>query len=161
MKLTDIPIGANAPHEVNVVIEISQGSSNKVEYHSEWGVFVLDRTLYSPLYYPCNYGFVPSTLFDDGDPLDILILSSHPIAMGTLVSARPVGLLKMRDDKGPDDKVIAVFAHDPRYEEVQDLTDLPEHQRKEIQHFFQVYKDLEDKDVVVEDWHPAERARDT
>src|SRR5256714_11893203 len=147
MNLADMPIGDKAPDEVNVVIEIPQGSSNKVEYNNELGVFVLDRTLYSPLYYPCNYGFVPSTLFEDGDPLDILVLSSHPIAMGTLVAARPVGLLRMRDDKRPDDKVIAAFARDPRYKEVQDLTDLPEHQRKEIQHFFQIYKDLEDKDV--------------
>ncbi len=160
MNLTEIPVGPNAPHEVNVIVEISQGSSNKVEYHAGWNAFVLDRTLFSPLYYPCNYGFVPSTLFDDGDPLDILVLSSHPIAMGTVVSARPVGMLRMRDDKGVDDKIIAVFSHDPRYEQVRRLSDVSEHSRKEIHHFFQIYKELEDKAVDVEGWHPVEMAHD-
>ncbi len=160
MNLAQIPVGPKAPFEVNVVIEISQGSSNKVEYHAEWGAFVLDRTLFSPLYYPCNYGFVPSTLFEDGDPLDILVLSSHPIAMGTVVVARPVGLLRMHDDKGPDDKVIAVFAHDPRFEHVRRLSDLSEHRKKEIHHFFQVYKDLEDKAVDVEGWHSVTAAHE-
>jgi inorganic pyrophosphatase len=159
-NLTLIPVGEKAPHEVNVVIEISQGSSNKVEYNAQWGAFVLDRTLYSPLYYPCNYGFVPGTLFEDGDPLDSLVLSSHPIAMGTVLNARPVGVLRMRDDKGPDHKIIAVFAHDPRYEDVRRLDDLSEHVRKEIVHFFRVYKELEDKAVDVEGWHPSESAHD-
>jgi inorganic pyrophosphatase len=160
MNLHDIPLGDNAPREINVVIEIPQGSSNKVEYDPRWGVFTLDRTLYSPLYYPCNYGFVPSTMFEDGDPLDILVVSSHPIAMGMVVCARPVGVLRMHDDKGQDDKVIAVFARDPRYEHVRRLSDLSEHRRKEIVHFFQVYKDLEDKTVDVEGWHPVDIAQD-
>ena len=160
VNLTRIPAGERVPREVNVVIEISQGSSNKVEYHPEWGAFVLDRTLYSPLYYPCNYGFVPSTLFDDGDPLDILVLSSHPIPQGTVLTARPLGVLRMRDDKGQDDKIIAAFSHDPRYEHMQTLEDLPEHLRKEIVHFFEVYKNLEDKTVDVEGWHPVERAHE-
>src|SRR5438477_3942037 len=158
MNLHEIPIGDDAPREVNAVIEIPQGSSNKIEYDPEWGVFALDRTLFSPLYYPCNYGFIPSTLFEDGDPLDILVLSSHPIAMGTVLTARPVGVLSMRDDKGQDDKIISVFAHDPRYEDVHRLSHLSEHLRKEIVHFFRVYKELEDKAVEVGGWHQASYA---
>jgi inorganic pyrophosphatase len=159
-NLTRIPVGERAPEEVNAVIEIPQGSSNKMEYNEEWGAFVLDRTLYSPLYYPCNYGFIPSTLFEDGDPLDLLVFSSHPIPMGTVLTARPVGVLRMHDDKGQDDKVVAVFAHDPRYKHVRALEDVPEHSCREITHFFQVYKELEDKAVEVEGWEPAEVARE-
>src|SRR5205085_9579964 len=113
-----------------------------------------------PLYYPCNYGFIPSTLFEDGDPLDVLVLSSHPIQMATVLSARPVGVLQMRDDKGQDDKIIAVAGRDPRYEDVNGLEDLSEHLRKEIVHFFRVYKELEDKAVDVEGWHAAQAAHD-
>ena len=158
MNLASIPIGDKSPTEVNAVIEISQGSSNKVEYDIELGAFVLDRTLFSPLYYPCNYGFIPSTLFEDGDPLDILVLNSHPLAMGTVLPARPLGVLRMRDDKGQDDKIISVCARDPRYDEIQDLNGFSAHQRKEITHFFRIYKQLEEKDVVVEGWHPADAA---
>src|SRR2546426_4516852 len=154
-NLTRIPVGAKAPAEVNAVIEISQGSSNKIEYNEEWGAFVLDRTLYSPLYYPCNYGFIPGTLYEDGDPLDILVFSSQPIPMGAVATARPLGVLRMRDDKGQDDKIVAVFANDPRYRDVVRLEDVSEHRLKEITHFFQIYKDLEDKAVEVEGWHGA------
>jgi inorganic pyrophosphatase len=159
-NLTRIPAGLRAPEEVNVVIEIPQGSSNKMEYNEDWGAFVLDRTLYSPLYYPCNYGFIPSTLFEDGDPLDVLVFSSHPVPMGTVLTARPVGVLRMRDDKGQDDKIVAVFSHDPRYEHVRALEDLPEHRRREIVHFFRIYKELEDKAVEVDRWEPAAVAHD-
>lgn len=155
MNLHDIPLGPRAPHEVNVVIEIAEGSSNKFEYDPEWGVFRLDRTLYSPLYYPCSYGFVPSTLYVDGDPLDILVLCNHPIQTGTLLKARPVGVLRMHDDKGQDDKILSVFAHDPRYEHVHRLVDVTEHRLKEIVHFFETYKNLEDKNVEVEGWLPV------
>ena len=159
-NLTRIPVGERAPLEVNAVIEIPQGSSNKIEYNEEWGAFVLDRTLYSPLYYPCNYGFVPSTLYEDGDPLDILVFSSHPVPMAAVVCARPLGVMRMHDDKGKDDKIIAVFSHDPRYEQVASLHDLAEHRRREIEHFFVVYKNLEDKAVEVEGWEGLEAAHD-
>ena len=158
--LTRIPVGDGAPEEVNVVVEIPQGSSNKVEYNAGIGAFVVDRTLFSPLYYPCNYGFVPSTLFEDGDPLDALVFSSHPIPMGAVLTARPVGVLRMRDDKGQDDKIVAVFSNDPRYQHVRRLEDVSEHRRREIVHFFQIYKELEDKAVEVEGWEPAEVARE-
>ena len=157
-NLTRIPVGENAPEEVNVVIEIPQGSSNKMEYNDEWGAFVLDRTLYSPLYYPCNYGFIPSTLYEDGDPLDVLVFSSHPIPMATVLTARPLGVMRMHDDKGKDDKIVAVFAHDPRYQGIRALEDLSEHRRREIEHFFRVYKELEDKAVEVEGWEGLETA---
>jgi inorganic pyrophosphatase len=160
MNLHDVPVGVNAPHEVNVIIEIPQGSSQKMEYDQRYGIMRLDRTLYSPLYYPYNYGFIPSTLYLDEDPLDILVLCNHPIPMNTLVKARPVGVLRMHDDKGPDDKIISVFAHDPRYEHMTRLTDISEHRRKEIVHFFQVYKDLEDKTVDIEGWFPVEIAHE-
>lgn len=159
-NLARIPVGDGAPFEVNAVVEISQGSSNKIEYREDWGAFVLDRTLYSPLYYPCNYGFIPSTLFEDGDPLDVLAFSSQPIPTATVLTVRPVGVLRMRDDKGQDDKIVAVFAYDPRFEHVRKLADLSEHRRKEITHFFQIYKELEDKAVEVEGWEPAEVAHE-
>lgn len=160
MNLYEIPVGPNAPYQINAIIEIPQGSSNKMEYDPTYETFRLDRTLYSPLYYPNNYGFIPSTLYLDEDPLDILVISSHPIPTGTLCHARPLGVLRMHDDKGPDDKIISVFAHDPRYEHMQRLTDLSEHRRKEILHFFQVYKDLENKQVDIEGWFPAAIAHD-
>lgn len=160
MNLHEIPIGDGAPHVVNVIIEIPEGSTNKYEYDPRFGTFRLDRTLYSPLYYPHNYGFIPSTLYPDGDPLDIFVLCSHSIVTGALVQARPVGILRMHDDKGQDDKVISVFNNDPRYAHVQRLTDISEHQRKELVHFFQVYKDLENKFVEIEGWFPVTVAHD-
>src|SRR5690349_7306066 len=98
-NLSRIPTGKKAPLEVNVVIEITQGSSNKVEYDPDMGAFVVDRTLFSAMYYPHNYGFIPNTKYEDGDPLDVLVFSSQPIPMGAVLKARPVGVLRMRDDK--------------------------------------------------------------
>src|SRR6476646_2892565 len=131
MNYFDVPLGKSAPSEINVVVEIPRGSSNKIEYDPEIEAFRLDRVLYSPLYYPCEYGFVPGTLFEDGDPLDILVLSTQPTFTGCLLVARPVGVLKMGDDKGPDDKILGVSAHDPRFEQVMRLTDVSEHRLKE------------------------------
>lgn len=160
MDFSKIPTGSNAPQEVNVVVEIPRGSSNKIEYDMELGIFRLDRVLYSPLYYPCEYGFVANTLFEDGDPLDILVLSTQPTFTGCLVVARPVGVLKMGDDKGQDDKILGVSAHDPRFERVTRLEDVSEHRLKEILHFFAVYKDLEDKEVRIYGWEGAEVAQE-
>lgn len=160
MHLTDVPVGENAPYEVNVVIEITQGSSNKIEYDPKWGAFVVDRTLFSPMYYPCNYGFIPSTLFEDGDPLDVLVLTSQPVPMAAVLLARPVGVLGMQDDKGQDDKIICVFARDPRFDGVRDIEDLSEHRKREIIHFFEVYKELEDKTVEVGGWQPVSVAHE-
>lgn len=155
-----LPTGVHAPDVVNVVVEIPRGSSNKIEYNPELGVFVLDRVLYSPLYYPCEYGFIPGTLFEDGDPLDILVLATQPTFTGCVLPTRPVGVLKMGDDKGQDDKILGVSAHDPRFEQVMRLEDLSEHRLKEILHFFAVYKDLEDKAVTIQGWESVEVAHD-
>src|SRR5438094_8062156 len=124
MSYFDVPIGPNAPREVHVVVEIPRGSSNKIEYDPEISAFRLDRTLYSPLYYPCEYGFIAGTLFEDGDPMDILVLSSQPTFTGCVLAARPVGVLHMADEHGPDDKILGVSARDPRFEDVSHLRDV-------------------------------------
>ncbi len=157
---TRLPVGDKAPHKINAVIEIPRGSSNKIEYDEEMGVFRLDRVLYSPLYYPCEYGFIPNTLFEDGDPLDALILSTQPTFTGCVMVARPVGVLQMSDDKGRDDKILCVSAHDPRFEQVTRLSDLSDHRLKELLHFFAVYKDLENKTVEMHGWADEHRARE-
>jgi inorganic pyrophosphatase len=154
----NIPIGDKAPEIVNAIIEIPQGSNNKYEFDHELEVFKLDRTLYSPLYYPFDYGWVCDTLADDGDPLDILVITSQPTFPGCLVEARPLGILMMRDDKGPDEKVLAVADTDPRFKGMTHLSDLPPHILKEIVHFFDIYKDLEDKQTHVLGWQDVESA---
>jgi inorganic pyrophosphatase len=158
--MLNVGIGNKCPREVNVIVEIPRGSSNKIEYDRQSGMFRLDRVLYSPLYYPCEYGFIPGTLVEDGDPLDILVLTSQPTFTGCLLTARPVGVLKMSDDKGRDDKILAVSARDPHYRSVVALGDVGEHLLKEIEHFFAVYKDLENKDVAVDGWEAESRARE-
>src|SRR5579884_482885 len=115
MNYHDIPIGEKAPTIVNAVVEIPQGSTNKYEFDHRLGVFRLDRTLYSPLFYPFDYGWVCDTLADDGDPLDILVIGSQPTFAGCLIPARPLGILMMRDDKGPDEKILSVASVDPRF----------------------------------------------
>ncbi|MBW3623243.1 MAG: inorganic diphosphatase [Armatimonadetes bacterium] len=147
-----IPVGKKAPWEINMIVEISKGSSNKYEFDPEFGVFRLDRVLYSPLYYPCDYGFVPSTLAGDGDPLDILVLGSHPTFVGCLVEVKPLGSLLMHDEKGEDWKVLAVQTRDPRFNGSRNLSDLSPHTLREIEHFFEVYKHLEEKTTEVVGW---------
>lgn len=158
MEFDRLPIGERAPHVVNCVIEIPCGSSNKYEYDIKMGVFRLDRALFSPLYYPADYGFIPSTKYVDGDPLDVLVLTSHPTFPGCVVQARPVAMMKMRDEKGSDEKIIAVAARDPRYDGIHRQSDLITHLVKEIEHFFDVYKTLEEKDTEVHGWEDVERA---
>lgn len=160
MNYFDIPTGANAPEIVNVIVEIPRGSSNKIEYDPEYDIFRLDRVLYSPLYYPCEYGFIPSTLFDDGDPLDILVMSTQPTFTGCLIEARTVGVLRMSDDKGPDDKIVGVSVHDPRFAQIKRMDEITEHRFKEILHFFAVYKDLERKEVAIRGWEKEDVAQD-
>jgi inorganic pyrophosphatase len=155
----DIPIGSKAPELVNAIVEIPQGSNNKYEFDHELEVFKLDRTLYSPLYYPFDYGWICDTLAEDGDPLDILVISTHPTFPGCLIEARPLGILMMRDDKGPDEKVLSVAAGDPRYKGITRLSDLPTHTLKEIVHFFDIYKDLEEKQTQVLGWQDVESAQ--
>ncbi|ARF69611.1 inorganic diphosphatase [Paenibacillus larvae subsp. pulvifaciens] len=144
---------------VEAFIEIPTGSQNKYEFDKERNVFVLDRVLYSPMFYPAEYGYLENTLALDGDPLDILVLSSFPTFPGCVIESRVVGVLVMSDDKGQDEKLLAVPVNDPRWNHVQSLNDVPEHTRKEISHFFQVYKDLENKTTKIEGWKDADFAK--
>jgi inorganic pyrophosphatase len=141
-----------------VTIEIPRGSRNKYEYDDALGRIRLDRTLHSSVVYPTDYGFVPDTLAADGDHLDVLVVVEEPTFPGCLVPARVIGLLDMEDDKGQDDKVLAVPVGDPRFLGVRKLRDLPGHWLREIEAFFATYKLLEDKLVNVKGWHDADAA---
>ena len=134
-----------------VIIEVPTGSKNKYELDKESGLLKLDRVLYSAVHYPANYGFIPRSYCDDGDPLDVLVLCSESVVPMSIIVARPIGIVRMVDSGKADDKIIAVHSHDPAFEEYDDITDLPRHVAREIQRFFQDYKVLEDKDVVVND----------
>jgi inorganic pyrophosphatase len=137
----------------SVVIECPKGSRNKYEVDHESGRVKLDRVLYTPMAYPTDYGFFENTLADDGDPLDVLVLGEYPVFPGVGMDVRVVGVFKMTDDGRGDAKVIAVAAKDPRWDHIQDLADVPEFTRKEIEHFFEHYKDLEPgKWVKTEGW---------
>jgi inorganic pyrophosphatase len=139
-------------------IEIPRGSRNKYEFDEETGMFRLDRVLYSSVHYPADYGFIPDTLAEDGDHLDILVLTQEPTFPGCTIEARPLGGLDMADEKGNDFKVLAVPVGDPRYDHVQTLEALGEHWLREIETFFATYKLLEPKHTEVLGWHTAEEA---
>ena len=129
--------------EFDVLIEIPRGSRNKYEVDHDTGRIRLDRTLFTATQYPADYGFVPDTLSEDGDPLDALVLVLEPTFPGCLIRSRPIGMFRMTDEKGPDDKILCVPAGDPRQEHLRDLGDVPEFDRLEIEHFFLIYKQLE------------------
>lgn len=152
----DLPAGERAPEMVNAVVEVPRGSANKYEYDVDLGVFRLDRVLYSPLHYPGGYGFIPSTLAEDGDPVDILVLTDEPTFPGVLLPARPLGYLEMSDEKGRDQKVLAVPVVDPRYDSSRHLDNISRHRLREIEHFFNIYKELEGKQVTVDGWRGME-----
>ena len=141
-----------------VVIEVPMGSKNKYELDKESGLLKLDRVLFSAVHYPANYGFIPRSFCDDGDPLDALVLGQEPVVPLTIMNARAIGVMRMRDDKGIDDKIIAVSVNDPVYSGHRKLEDLPEHKLLEIQRFFEDYKALEHKEVVVEGMQEREQA---
>jgi inorganic pyrophosphatase len=134
-----------------VVIEIPKGSKNKYELDKETGLLRLDRVLYSAVYYPADYGFIPRTYCDDGDPLDVLVLAQEPVYPLTIVEARAIGVMRMRDEKGIDDKVLAVSVHDPAFADYTDKNQLPAHVLRQVRRFFEDYKVLEQKQVNVED----------
>jgi inorganic pyrophosphatase len=154
-----LPIGPHAPGRVNAVVEIPQGSVNKYEYDKQLHVFRLDRTLYSPVHYPGDYGFVPSTLGQDSDPLDVLILVDKPSFPGCVIEVRPIGLLRMVDQGKHDEKILAVVENDPVYREVKESDDIFPHMLREIEHFFSIYKNLEGKKTEIAGWSGADAAR--
>jgi len=158
VNLKDLPLGSATPERVNTIIEIPKGARTKYEYDVHMGVFRLDRVLYASMFYPTAYGFLPSTLAEDGDPADVLVLISEPLDVGVMVEAFPIGVLKMRDEKGEDDKVLAVAVHDRSYREVRELEDVAEDELRIIEHFFRTYKTLERKDVVSQGWSPRSHA---
>jgi len=145
----DVPAGKNIPEEFNTIIEISKGSFNKYEIDKETGLIALDRANYSYAPYPFDYGFVPQTLWEDGDALDVLVLTTFPLNPGILVKVRPVAVIDMNDSGDSDYKIIAVPVDDKRWDDVQDLKDLNKHMLKEFTHFFETYKALKGKPVVV------------
>ena len=150
--------GPKSPEVVNAIVEIPTGSRIKYEIDHETGLVHVDRVLFSPFHYPAEYGFIPSTLAPDGDPCDVLVLINGATYPGVVIKARHVGVLRMHDDKGQDDKVLCVAADDPNYQHVNELTDLPPHFMKEVEHFFLTYKDLEEKDVHTDGWEGREAA---
>jgi inorganic pyrophosphatase len=143
---------------VEVVIEIPKGSRNKYEYDKERGIIKFDRMLFSAMHYPSDYGFIPDTLAQDADPLDALVLVWEPTFPGCHIEAKPVGLFKMWDEKGPDEKILCVPVLDPLWNHIESLEDVPPHLLKEIEHFFRVYKDLEEKKVGIEGWEGRDAA---
>lgn len=145
-------IAAGSKESLNVIVEIPKLSRVKYELDKETGLIHVDRVLYSPMHYPANYGFVPQTLWDDGDPLDVLVMSHEPFVPGALVRVRPIGIMEMTDDGESDAKVLSVPEKDPRFKNINDIKDLEGHLLDEIQHFFKVYKDLQKKQVVVGNW---------
>jgi inorganic pyrophosphatase len=151
-NLFAIPAGDQAPDIVSAIIEVPKNSSNKYEYDPKLEIFRLNRALYSPLHYPGCYGFIPSTVAEDGDPVDILVLTNEPTFPGALLMARPLGYLEMSDEKGRDQKVLAVPTGDPRYDASRHLDNISRHRLREIEHFFTIYKELEGKRVTVDGW---------
>jgi inorganic pyrophosphatase len=151
----DIAPGAVPPEQITAIVEIPSGSRNKYELDKDTGHFRLDRVLYSAVHYPGDYGFIPRTLHEDGDPLDVLVKINEPTFPGCQINARPIGVLMMLDKGEPDDKILAVPADDPYYSDVYDIADLSPHYLKEVEHFFQIYKDLEGKRMEIMGWRKS------
>ncbi|MDP3935360.1 MAG: inorganic diphosphatase [Candidatus Giovannonibacteria bacterium] len=161
MDIKKLPVGKNPPEEVNVFIEIPQGVSVKYELDKESGTVFVDRFLYTEMEYPFNYGFVPKTLSGDGDPIDVLVLSSKPVAVGVVIPSKPIGVLEMEDEAGEDTKVIAVplAKVDPKFASYNDVSDIPEEIKEKIKYFFENYKKTEPgKWVKVREWKGKEVA---
>ena len=147
-----------ADQPLHCLVEIPKGSRNKYEWDEDVGAITFDRFLFSSVVYPLDYGMIPRTLAEDGDPLDAMVAVSEPTFPGCVIPVKPIALFKMKDDKGIDDKIICVPLQDPNWNECERLEDLPSQLRDEISHFFAVYKTLERKDVEVDGWYPREDA---
>ena len=145
----DVPAGKKTPKEFNTIVEIPKGSKNKYEIDKETGLISLDRTMHSAQDYPFDYGFIPQTYWDDNDALDVILLTTYPLAPGILVKSRPVAIMRMIDTGDKDDKIIAVPVDDPRWDEVKNLNNINKHTIKEIEHFFSTYKKIQEKEVKV------------
>ena len=161
MNLSKIPVGEN-PEKINVVVVIPYGSNIKYELDKESGAVVVDRVMYSAMFYPANYGFVPNTLSDDGDPADVLVLNEYPLQAGSVIKCRLIGVLLMEDESGIDEKLLAVPVSkiDPRYDDIKSLDDLPKITLDRIKNFFETYKMLEpNKWVKVKDYKGKEEAQ--
>lgn len=162
MRIEAISIGKNPPEDVNVLVEVPVGGYPvKYEMDKESGALFVDRVLHTPMRYPGNYGFVPHTLSDDGDAIDVLIMNEIPVLAGSVISVRPVGVLKMEDEAGIDEKIVAVPSTKmtKQYVDVKDYTDIPEITRKQVEHFFEHYKDLEpNKWVKIQGWGGIDEA---
>ncbi|MCH1771646.1 MULTISPECIES: inorganic diphosphatase [Metallosphaera] len=155
--------GKKAPEIVNVLVEIPSGSNIKYEYDEEEGVIKVDRVLYTSMVYPFNYGFVPGTLEEDGDPIDVLVLTNYPLLPGTVIEVRPVGVVHMKDEEGVDEKIIAVPKEktDPTFARIKDITDIDDATKNKIVHFFEHYKELEPgKWVKISGWGSASEAKE-
>ncbi len=143
---------------IDAVVEIPKGSRNKYEYDYEKKMIRYDRMLFSSVHYPSDYGFIPETLGLDGDPIDVLVLVTDPTFPGCLIEVKPIGLFKMYDEKGPDEKILCVPVSDPYWNQINDLSEVNQHLMKEIEHFFAIYKELEKKKVGIEGWDTKEAA---
>ncbi|MBN1159839.1 MAG: inorganic diphosphatase [Candidatus Diapherotrites archaeon] len=159
MDLLNIPPGKKIPDKIYVVIEIPKGSRNKYEYNTKLRAIKLNRVLYSAVSYPGEYGFIPSTISADGDPLDVLVISEEPTFPGCIIECKPIGVLKLLDRGQIDDKIIAIPRGEPRLNEIKDIRDLPKYKLKEIEEFFKTYKKLEGKNVQVKSWNSLDYAK--
>ena len=162
MSLLNVKIGNKVPEIVNAIVEIPKDSQNKYEIDKKTGMVSLDRVLYSPMHYPADYGFIPETLAEDGDPADIMILGSDPLFPGCVVRVRPIGMLNMIDNGEQDNKILGVQADNPRFDSIKDISDIEKfhtHHLKEIAHFFETYKELQGKKVEITGWENAESAK--
>ncbi|MCS7023612.1 MAG: inorganic diphosphatase [Bryobacteraceae bacterium] len=160
MNLYDLDPGKDCPEVVRMIVEIPKNSANKYEYDVGTGLFRLDRALYSPLHYPGDYGFIPGTLAEDNDPMDVLTLVQEPSYPGIIFDVRPVGVLHMEDNEERDQKVLAVPMNNPRYDQIHTMDQIFPHVRREIEHFFTIYKELEGRVTRIRGWGgPADARR--